>query len=68
MMSPEEMAARGRAVEAREAQQSFQRDCFIIPQESVERFLPDGITVNAHCDKNPILAQKFDFNLRFEKI
>ena len=45
MMSPEETAARGREVEARQAQQSFQRDCFIIPQESVERFLPDGITV-----------------------
>ena len=44
-MNPEEMAARGREVEARQAQQSFQRDCFIIPQESVERFLPDGITV-----------------------
>ena len=45
-MNPEEMAARGREVEARQAQQSFQRDCFIIPQESVERFLPDGITVS----------------------
>ena len=45
MMSPEEMAARGREVEKMQVQQSFQRDCFIIPQESVERFLPDGITV-----------------------
>ena len=45
IMSPEEMAARGREVEKMQVQQSFQRDCFIIPQESVERFLPDGITV-----------------------
>jgi len=45
MMSPEEMAARGREVEKMQVQQSFQRDCFIIPQESVERFLPDGITL-----------------------
>ncbi len=26
--------------------QHFQKDCFIIPQESVERFLPDGVAVS----------------------
>lgn len=40
-LSPEEMALRTRQEEA-----SGVRDCFIIPQQSVERFLPDGIAVS----------------------
>lgn len=69
IMSPEEMAARGREVEKMQVQQSFQRDCFIIPQESVERFLPDGITVkkipivvekcSIVCNKEPIMQNAF---------
>lgn len=39
-LSPEEMALRTRQEEA-----AGVRDCFIIPQQSVERFLPDGISV-----------------------
>ena len=27
------------------------KDCFIIPQGNLERFLPDGITVTAHQNK-----------------
>ena len=45
-MSPEEMARRSREMEAFQASQTYERDCFIIPQESVERFLPDGISVS----------------------
>ena len=41
-MSPEEIAQRSKELDAT---QNFVRDCFIIPQESVERFLPDGISV-----------------------
>jgi len=44
-LSPEEMALRSREEEARRAQQTFHRDCFIIPQQNVERFLPDGISL-----------------------
>ena len=44
-MSPEEIAQRSKDQTDLAAQQNFVRDCFIIPQESVERFLPDGISV-----------------------
>jgi len=44
-MSPEEIAQRSKDQTDLAAQQNFVRDCFIIPQESVERFLPDGISL-----------------------
>ena len=44
-MSPDEIARRSQAQDEALAAQQAVRDCFIIPQESVERFLPDGISV-----------------------
>ena len=44
-MSPEERALLQQQEQARQAQAQASRDCFIIPQQSVERFLPDGIAV-----------------------
>ena len=31
---------------------SVSKDCFVIPQENLERFLPDGITVSTFCFLN----------------
>ena len=51
-LSPEEMALRrasrqpSDANAAQSGPNSYVRDCFIIPQQSVERFLPDGIAVS----------------------
>ena len=62
-MSPEDYARRSRE---QEEAQNFQRDCFIIPQESVERFLPDGISVRVFsklikCSKlqSELVAKRF---------
>ena len=44
-LSPEEMKLLAKQEEAKTAAAQAARDCFIIPQTSVERFLPDGIAV-----------------------
>ena len=54
-MSPEEIAQRSKDQTDLSAQ-NFVRDCFIIPQESVERFLPDGISVRNYFF---LIARKF---------